>query len=130
MNIAALFTEAVKDGADGIGYSARKQPHKTCQGKSFDSGGCGNYYAPAHTYIAYHRENGIFFKVDCSENGCHSGKAPHYREKQPAPTGRYGTDGAEKEGSICTADKKIYSAVVEHLKDLFCRLMSEGVVNA
>ena len=64
-----LFSDAIKNGADGIGNSAEQDPEHTREGKNLDGLFEADYDEPAHKNIKNHGKLFIFVVVNGGE-GC------------------------------------------------------------
>ena len=109
----------IKNYAEGVGKSARKQEQKSAEREHRHQRFDGENHHPAHGHIAYHGENLEFLYADGVENYSQNRCRPYDAEEQPAYDGIGFPECHEGKGCVCSGDEQEYRAVVEYSENIF-----------
>ena len=80
VEITVLLADAVDDCADGVGNTAEKEIYERFDRQRLEHSVSRKEYRPAHTYVAYHRELAVCFKVDRRKHRGKNSEAPNDAE--------------------------------------------------
>ena len=118
MHPAQLGTQPIQNGAYRIGDAAGQQKQKSSVGECFIYQFCKRNNPPAHSDVADHGENSVFFQVNRGQRNGQSGQYPFKEKQSPSHIRGFVGDYTKHKGSIGAGNQKIDGAVIYDLHDL------------